>query len=161
MLDTGKTVPAKVIARWFLNHVDRSAGEAITHLKLQKLIYYADAWFLANFDQPLITEDFEAWAHGPVVRCIYAKYRDFGWEALPAEGGPKPPTEVKDFLSAVFDEYGQFGAKKLEKLTHSEKPWVEARDGLPPEAASKKIISKLTMRNFYGDKIGKKTKAKL
>lgn len=155
MFDEWKPIGAKSVARWFVNHADRDAGEAITQLKLQKLVYYADAWFLANFDKPLIKEDFEAWAHGPVVRSLYAKYRNQGWEALAPETGQGVPKDIEDFLAAVFEEYGQYGAKKLEKMTHSEKPWLEARGDLPPEAASTTIISKLLMRNYYGEKIEK------
>jgi uncharacterized phage-associated protein len=150
-----KPVSAKVVARWFINHADRAAGDAITHLKLQKLVYYADAWFLANFDRPLIDDDFEAWAHGPAVRSLYAKYRDSGWEALPPESGSEPGKEVAAFLKAVYQEYGQFSAKRLEQMTHSEVPWAEARTGLSPEAASRNIIPKLKIRNFYAGRIGK------
>lgn len=155
MFDNFKPIGAKAVARWLINHADRDAGEAITQLKLQKLVYYADAWFLANFDKPLIQEDFEAWAHGPVVRSLYTKYRDSGWDALPPETGPGVPADVADYLEAVFDEYGQYGAKKLEEMTHSEQPWMEARGNLRPEAASSNKISKLLMRNYYGGKIEK------
>lgn len=156
MLDVGIKVPAKRVGRWFVNHADRASGEAITPLKLQKLIYYADAWFLANFDRPLISEDFQAWAHGPAIPEVYAKYRDLGWEAIPPETGAMPPEAVNPFLRKVFEEYSQFSAKKLERMTHEEPPWVDARKGLTSEAASKNIISKLTMRNFYAGRIGKK-----
>jgi uncharacterized phage-associated protein len=155
MLQNGDYVTAKRLGRWFVNHSDREAGEAITQLKLQKLVYYADAWFLANFDRPLITEDFEAWAHGPAVRTLYARYREHGWQSLPVEQGPLPPKEIEGFLTSVFKEYGQYSAKKLEEMTHAEQPWLEARGGLAPEVASKVAISKLTMRNFYAGRIGK------
>ena len=150
-----KPISAKVVARWFINHADRSAGESITHLKLQKLVFYAEAWFLANFDRSLVEDDFEAWAHGPAVRGLYSKYRHYGWEALPCETGPEPTKELAAFLMAVFTEYGQFSAKRLEQMTHSEEPWLDARTGLPPEAASRNIIPKLTIRNFYAGRIGK------
>jgi len=155
MFDDWKPIGAKAVARWFVNHADRDAGEAITQLKLQKLVYYADAWFLANFDKPLIKEEFEAWAHGPVVRSLYAKYRSKGWEALPRETGQGVPEDIENYLEAVFEKYGQYSAKKLEKMTHSEEPWLDARGNLSPEAASNTNISKLLMRNFYGEKIEK------
>jgi uncharacterized phage-associated protein len=161
MLAKSAFVPAKQVARWFINHADREAGEAITPLKLQKLVYYADAWFLANFDRPLISEDFEAWAHGPAVRSLYARYRDAGWQSLPPEAGTMPPDTVEEFLARVFQEYGQYSAKKLEEMTHDEDPWKEARGDIPPEAASNKVISKLTMRNFFAARIGKATISQL
>lgn len=161
MFENFSSIDVKVVARWFINNVDREAGEAITQLKVQKLVYYADAWFLANFDKPLIEPDFEAWAHGPAIRALYAKYRDYGWDALPMEKGARPTPEVAEFLQAVYDEYGQFSAKTLERMTHEEKPWIDARAGLPPEAASNSVIPKLEIRNFYAAQIGKKALQKL
>ncbi len=155
MFENWESIAAKTVARWFVNHADRASGEAITQLKLQKLVYYADAWFLANFDKPLIKEDFEAWAHGPVVPALYAKYRSHGWNALPPETGVKVPEDLDDYLETVLEEYGQYGAKKLEKMTHDEEPWLAARGNLTPEAASSTKISKVVMRNFYGSKIEK------
>jgi uncharacterized phage-associated protein len=161
MLKDGTKIPAKHVARWFLNHADREAGEALTQLKLQKLVYYADAWFLANFDKPMISDEFEAWAHGPAIRSLYAKYREAGWDSLPPETGPMPPEEVNKFLTSVYEEYGQYSAKKLEEMTHNELPWKDARSGLRPEEASRNVISKLAMRNFYAERINKKAISKL
>ena len=49
------------IADWFAGAIDREAGDSITHLKLQKLVYYAQAWFLALNDKPLFEEEMQAW----------------------------------------------------------------------------------------------------
>ncbi|MGN6103013.1 MAG: Panacea domain-containing protein [Devosia sp.] len=155
MLAKGVYVSPSLIATWFINEADRDSGEAITHLKVQKLVYYAEAWFLANFDRTLINEDLQAWAHGPVSPTVYAKYRDRGYEALSPERPRSLPEGVPDFLSEVYKEYGQFSAKKLEALTHKELPWRVARGKLPPEAKCTTPIDRLIMRNFYGAKIGK------
>jgi uncharacterized phage-associated protein len=146
---------AKNVARWFVNRADRSAGEAITKLKVQKLVYYSESWHLAYFDRPLIPENFQAWAHGPVVRALYDKYRGSSWDALPVEKGAMPDISTQELLESIYEAYGQFSAKKLEAMSHSELPWIEARNGLPPEAKSETVISKLTMRNFYAKRIDK------
>ncbi len=44
---------------------------AIPTMKLQKLIYYCQAWSLVWDEEPLFSEDIEAWANGPVVRSLY------------------------------------------------------------------------------------------
>lgn len=144
---------ASDIADWFLASVDREAGESITHLKLQKLIYYAQAWSLALRDKPLFEEDFQAWAHGPVVRSVYDRFSGSAWMALAA-----PEEDLAEFdedtiylLEDIFDSYGEMGAKQLEELTHSEEPWIEARGSLSPEARSENIISKVSMTRFYRD----------
>lgn len=162
MLQKGVFVSSPILANWFVNRADRDAGEAITHLKVQKLVYYAEAWFLANFDRSLTDEFFEAWAHGPVARRVYNKYRDKGWDALPPERARSlPDDDLTELLDVVYQQYGQFTAKRLEALTHKEKPWREARGDLPPEAKCTNLIDRLTMRNFYGAKIGKEALQKL
>lgn len=161
MLKKGVYVSSLLIGNWFLNQADRDSGEAITHLKLQKLVYYAEAWFLANFDRTLIDENLQAWAHGPVSPTLYSKYRDKGWDALPPERPRALPDDLTGFLAEIYEQYGQFGAKRLEALTHKELPWKTARGDLPPEAKCTTPIDRLLMRNFYGAKIGKKELKKL
>jgi uncharacterized phage-associated protein len=149
-------VPATHVAAWFINHADRDAGEAITHLKVQKLVYYAEAWYLANFDTSLISEELQAWAHGPVALSVYKKYAGNGWDALQPESIVKVTAIINRFLMAVYAEYGQFSAKRLEVITHKEEPWLITRGDISPEAKCTKSIDKLLMRNYYGAKIGKK-----
>jgi len=145
------------IADWFINRVDREAGEAITHLKLQKLLYFAQAWYLANTGDALFEDEFQAWAHGPVARAVYDRFIEQKWAPIEAvENNPDMPARTERFLEAIYDKYGQYGAKKLERLTHEHAPWKDTRGDLPPEARCEKVIQKSAMRDFYGHKIGKK-----
>ena len=138
------------IAAWFLNEVDRKAGDSITNLKLQKLVYYAQAWALAILDRPLFEEDFRAWAHGPVSLDVWHAFKDFGWNALPAPRDvPEFDEEVEELLKDVLSSYGEHSAKKLEELTHSEEPWLLARGDLAPEERSMEIIPKSHMKKYY------------
>lgn len=147
---------AEAVANWFLANVDRPSGDSITHLKLQKLVYYAQAWYLANFNMPLFEEDLEAWAHGPVAPSLWHKYKDRRWAALDAPTTPPNLTpDQTNFLKAVMDVYGKFEAKFLEELTHREAPWKTTRGKLPPYEKCDKLIPKELMRDFYGKKIKK------
>ena len=138
------------VADWFLGNIDRDSGDAITHLKLQKLVYYAQAWSLALRDRPLFDEDMQAWAHGPVAESIYRDHKGSGWDALPApETAPDIGEEDSEFLATILATYGDFSAKHLERMTHREAPWLEARNGLPDEARSSEPISKSRMASFY------------
>lgn len=139
------------IADWFLRIVDREAGDSITHLKLQKLVYYAEAWTNTILNRQLFNEDFQAWAHGPVVRSLYDRFNSFGWEALPLpenEAVEFEP-EVAALLNDIWSIYGQHSAKYLEGLTHSEEPWIVTRGDLAPEERSENIIPKTSMREYY------------
>jgi uncharacterized phage-associated protein len=143
------------LAKWFISRIDRDAGDDITHLKLQKLLYYAQAWHLANYDVSLFDEDMQAWAHGPVVPTVWRIYKEFGWNPLPPERPPNIEAGLRSYLEVVFGQYGGFTAKKLEELTHSEVPWREARGNIPPEAKCENVISKKTMRDYYRSRLRK------
>ncbi len=138
------------ISNWFLCNIDREAGDSITHLKLQKLVYYAQAWALALNKTELFSEDFEAWAHGPVLQSLYETYKEFGAQSLPVcDCENKVTEEIAEILNEVKRVYGEKSAKTLEALTHSESPWIESRGDLPPEARCNKIIPKVTMEKYY------------
>lgn len=144
------------IADWFINRIDREAGEAITHLKLQKLLYFAQAWYLANKGEALFDAEFQAWAHGPVTRPIYDRFKGQSWEPLtPVDNPTVLPKIITSYLAKVFETYGKYGAKHLEKITHGHDPWINARGDCLPEERCETIITKDSMKEFYGKKIGK------
>lgn len=131
----------------------------MSHLKLQKLLYYCEGYHLAYFDNNLIPEEFEAWVHGPVCREVYntlkgssVLYADLGFE-----GEHNPETELNNILSIeqlqlitdVLSELSTWTGLELENATHNELPWREARKGLGPADRCENKISKETMRLFY------------
>jgi uncharacterized phage-associated protein len=135
----------------FLLIESRERGEVLTNLKLQKLLYYAQAWHLALDDIPLFDEDFQAWVHGPVLPTQYFRFRDFRWQPIIAEIG-KPDIDDENlaaFLEEIIDVFGSESAVALELMTHRERPWQEARGDLLPYEPSSIPISKTTMRDYY------------
>jgi uncharacterized phage-associated protein len=95
------------VANWFTCSLDREAGDSITHLKLQKLLYYAQAWSLALNGIALFEDDFEAWAHIPVLPKVYQEYKDYGLNDLPSSGFEnKFKADVEEVLIEVNREYG-------------------------------------------------------
>lgn len=138
------------IAKWILGSIDRDSGDSITHLKLQKLLYYSQAWALVILERPLFDEDFQAWTHGPVLPSIFHEYKDYSWEAIPApDTKVSIDEETEALLKDVLSVYGELSAKRLESITHREAPWTEARGDLPDEARCTGIISKDRMRDYY------------
>lgn len=138
------------IAKWFINATDRESGDAITHLKVQKLLYYAQGWALANFDKPLFDEDMEAWAHGPVAVSVYEHFRGIGYQSIEQQKITKRVADdVARLLNAVLDRYGIFSAKMLEAMTHEEAPWRDTRGDLAPEARCNRRIGKDAMKAFF------------
>lgn len=126
----------------------------ITTMKLQKLLYYAQAWSLVWDEHELFPEDFEAWAGGPVCRSLFGWHRTYF--AVSAENVPEHLLTGEEFseaqketMDAVIRDYGQYSGAQLSELTHSERPWIEARKGLPPGASSSEVIPKASMAWFY------------
>ena len=119
------------IANYFLSLTDEDAGDLISNLKLQKLVYYAQGYHVALFDHPLFNEPIHAWAHGPVIPDLYHRYKEYGAGAIPTLETfdfKKIPMDVKELLDEVYDVLGQFSAWKLRNMTHEETPWLEAKD---------------------------------
>jgi uncharacterized phage-associated protein len=138
------------IANWIIASVDREAGDSITHLKLQKLLYYAQAWALCLLGRPLFEEDMQAWVHGPVAETVFQAYRRYGFEALPPPNRlPALAPEDEAHLLSVLEAYGDFSARRLEAMTHNEDPWRQARGDLAPDCASQAVIPKDHMKTFY------------
>jgi uncharacterized phage-associated protein len=124
--------------------------ERLTQLKLQKLLYYAQAWHLGIHGHPLFEEDMEAWVHGPVVPSIRRKYQAHRWSPLPVPAEiPALPISSRTIIDRVLAIYGKMSAYELEHISHSEEPWVSARHGSAPTERSKNVIAKTVIRRYY------------
>lgn len=100
-----------------------SKPDRLTHLKLQKLVFYAYGACLAFNEEKEVGADitFEAWEHGPVCRPIWASYRQFGSNPLPpfsVKGQPYSPS-VEEVLAEVVDVYGLLSAWQLRQVLPS------------------------------------------
>lgn len=153
---------AQLIAAYFLTQ-SKKENKPITNKKLQKLLYYAQAWHLAFHDKKLFKEDIEAWIHGPAVRSIYGLYKKFGFACIDVptfsnDIFKKLTSEQVELLQEIWRVYGKYDADYLEQLTHSESPWIKARDGIEPTVSSHNIISEDEMKDFYKALFSKHTK---
>jgi uncharacterized phage-associated protein len=139
----------------------------IDQMKLQKLLFYAHAWYLALNDMPLFDEDFEAWSWGPVIRDVYYQTKDFGRAPVskellrltPAMGGSlldatfeKPrieDPELKKFIRAVWDSHKRLTGVQLSNSTHGPgEPWTIMKDRYPSLAHSPTIPNDLIAEVF-------------
>ena len=132
----------------------QASGENINNLKLQKLLYYSQAWYLAIYNKPLFNDPIQAWVHGPVVPIVFQAYKYSGWSPIYIEYpacllGTSLPNHLKTHLEKVLSAYGGLSGWDLERLTHREDPWRIARAGLPPDASSNAVISHDSMKTYY------------
>jgi uncharacterized phage-associated protein len=123
---------------------------AITSWKLQKLVYYSQAWSLVWDEEPLFQERIEAWANGPVCPDLYQKHRGQFIVKEIKDGAPRLLSkDERETVDAVLGYYGSMHPQELSDLTHSEAPWLNARDGLPPSASCQTEITLDAMAAFY------------
>ncbi|MGH9069352.1 MAG: Panacea domain-containing protein [Acidimicrobiales bacterium] len=125
--------------------------------KLQKLLYYCQAWHLAWDGEPLFEDRIEAWANGPVVPSVFRQHRGRYHISRWGRGNPKnlAPAEIES-VEAVVDFYGRWRGFELAELTHRERPWKEAREraGLRPGDRGNEEVDRVAMADYYAGLIG-------
>ncbi|MBP9819165.1 SocA family protein [Candidatus Woesebacteria bacterium] len=145
------------IANYFIKKAQEENKE-LTNKKLQKLLYYSQAWSVTLRDKSIFEDNIEAWVHGPAIRSVYHRFSDFGRENLASKVDvtsahfDEITTDDKELLNKIWEIYGKYTANDLEVISHSESPWQDAREGLEPYEASANIITIESMKQYYGQR---------
>lgn len=139
------------ISRFLLSLSDDRIEDWMTPLKIQKLLYYAQAVSLVTTWKSLFTNEIQAWMHWPVIPEIYHTYKWYGSGIITEEITEEINIwdEERQVIIQTWDIYSGYTAKGLEKLTHDELPWLEARQWIPENFWSNKEISLETMQSYY------------
>ena len=124
----------------------------MTAMKLQKLVYYSQAWSLVRDGRPLFGEEIEAWVNGPVVYELFKAHRGmFELNAADLRYG-NPATldrAATATIDAVLEHYGAMSPQRLSDLSHTEAPWLEARRDVDGTARGARVITTEAMRDYY------------
>ncbi len=130
--------------------------EEVTPLMLQKLLYFIQGIYSALYGRPIFEEDCRAWVHGPVYPEVYELFRDFKYNPIDdarfavLEGTADVVTEEeKNVIDLVVNTFGMYGGKVLERITHNENPWKEARKGYGDSIPSSELLSKERIMKYY------------
>ena len=126
-------------------------ARAIDTWKLQKLLYYCQAWHLVWEGDPLFRARIEAWANGPVVPAVYRKHRGrFRVDRWPCGDASRLTPAETGSVKAVLGFYGKKSGYELSALTHREAPWKRARKGLIEGEPGHQEITLESMLDYYG-----------
>lgn len=128
------------ICRYIINYSD-----GVSNLKLQKLLYFTQAYFLITKGEPCFYDDIEAWDFGPVIPKAYCEYKQFGCGDIPSiksfiqidENNIWDSKRIlyndsviekddKKRINAVVDLFADYSATNLVELTHKQAPWTNA-----------------------------------
>lgn len=121
-------------------------------VKLQKLVYYSQAWSLVWDEKPLFKNKIQAWANGPVVPVLFQEHKGkfmVGYKNFPNGNINNLTKDEKETIDNVLDYYGNKSAQWLVDLTHLEDPWKEARKGYKPGENCENEISLGSMIEYY------------
>jgi len=146
-----------------------SAGDPITNLKLQKLLYYIQVWYMVHFNGNLIFDEKpQAWVHGPVYPSVYRDYNENnGSPIIPSEPYSDEELELEckkifhsskdqEFIKAILSYYGGKSGFMLELMTHNEDPWKTARRGYAPIQPSNVEIDLQFASEYYKKQLSMK-----
>lgn len=114
--------------------------EGISNLKLQKMLYFAQAYFLSKINKALFSDKIEAWEYGPVVPEIYHKYKRHGRNSIILISTNNDISEKhKEIIKEVWVAFGGYSARKLVDISHSHSPWKDAYKSHKKEISVKSI----------------------
>lgn len=123
----------------------------ISTMKLQKLVYYSQAWHMVWHEEPLFIEKIEAWANGPVVAELYGRYKGRFKISSSKKGSIRRLAEEhKTTINKVINFYGGKDGHYLSELVHTERPWKAARGCTPVGEHSSAEITPLALLDYYG-----------
>lgn len=139
----------------------QTGGERLNLLKLQKLLYYVQAWSLAFSGKPLFDGKFQAWVHGPVNREIYDRFAATKTLYSAIDESDMTPDFDPDTISKedrlhidnVLEVYAPLSGSDLEAQAHNEEPWIEARKGFRPTQRCEKELDENLMAAYYQKRI--------
>ena len=140
------------VARWMINRSHESGARDLTNMKLNKLVYFAQAHHLATTGRPLYSDVIEAWQHGPVVEDVYHSFKEFGSRPI-TDSGPRPELDLvaTELLEAVWSKYGSKSAAALRTMSHDDLPYKRHYTG---ERYSEIPIDEI--RDYYHRAISKR-----
>ena len=126
------------------------AGE-MTAMKMQKLLYYCQAWSLVWDERAMFDSRFEAWANGPVAPEYFQAHRGGYVVSAEPKGNAKAVRgAVKETVDAILKAYGDKDPQWLSDRTHREEPWIKARKGLADGERGSREITYSSMIDYYG-----------
>jgi uncharacterized phage-associated protein len=129
-----------------------AAKGSLSAMKLQKLVYYCQAWSLVWDESPLFNERIEAWISGPVVPALFSEHKGkyMVTAADISQGDPsKLSPDQEETVKKVLDFYGGKNSQWLSDLTHMEDPWKIARKGLADNERGNSEITNDSMQEYY------------
>lgn len=125
---------AFAVANAFIQRAEQGSLANLTPMKLQKLLFFTQAWHLKTLGTPVLDDHFARWQYGPVIPAVYHEFKAYGYKpitrmatTLAVNGNdysmlvPSIPLEdvnTWSLVDAVITRYGTIDAQTLSNMTH-------------------------------------------
>ena len=147
------SVPSKMLM--IISYIFEQLGE-VTPLALQKILYFIQGLYYSKYGIPLFNDNCQAWVHGPVYTEIYDMFRGFKYDPIDdprfelLKGKSNDLNEKeREIINLVVNTFGMYSGKILERITHKEAPWRDAREGYLENEPSQEEISKEAIKEYF------------
>lgn len=146
-------IDSHIVARYFIAQDAARQDPDVTHMKLQKLLYFAQAQFLASTGFRLMDKPIEAFDHGPVVYDEWTEFNRHGRKIIADENvevfdRAELQDDIEAFLNQVWGKYKDYSATQLRRKTHREDPWKRFYD-----RSYRRVIPDDAMISYYREKV--------
>ena len=132
--------------------------KVLTPKQVQKLLYYAYSMYLVKYNNEydennmnrLFEDRIEAWEHGPVIRNVYDRIKNIAYSYQTISYNKQvnlSSKRIENFIDKILMVFGRYSGYELEKMTHAERPWIEAMN-----IGRNQEISDRTIFEFYTSK---------
>lgn len=174
MTTSSAPTSAAAVANAFLDLQRADSGNfpRIDQMKLYKLVYYAQAWWLAQKNIPLFEEDVYAWPWGPVVKELYGDFKSAGRSPITTQRAThlintgtgflnfrmaepdKPSEDVMNFLKEIWEVHKPYTGIALSNATHAPgEPWTIVKEVNGGDLSDKPLIPVDLIRDVFKAKI--------
>lgn len=133
-------------------------AEEVTPLALQKMLYFIQGIYMVLYGVELFSEDCEAWIHGPVYKDVYDVFKNFKYNpiddtrfAMFQNRFNELSDNVQRIINLVVESFGMYSGKTLERITHGEAPWKDARVNCLDNEPSNEVISKEAIKKYFSE----------
>ena len=152
-LDALFSVPSKMLM--VISYIFEQLGE-VTPLALQKILYFIQGLYFSKYGIPLFSDNCQAWVHGPVYAEIYDMFSSFRYDPIDdprfellKRKSTNLDEKEREVIDLVVNTFGMYGGKVLERITHKEDPWINAREGYLENEPSQEEISKEAIKEYF------------
>lgn len=147
------------VALYVLNILSQDNKE-ISAMKLQKICFYIQSWYIAKNGRPLFKHDFQAWRYGPVSPRLYSYHRQkvtISSNDNNIQGNAKNISkEDQKFIESIVKIYGRYTGLQLSDMSHKQDPWKNARAGISKDAPSQNEIKIDSIKEYFSQFLNSK-----